>query len=34
MTFLLINTPFALNAPVLLVKAVSEPGPENSAFHL
>ena len=29
-----INTPFALHASVLLVKAVSEPGPENSAFHL
>jgi hypothetical protein len=31
---LLINTPFALNAPVVLVKAVSEPSAENSAFHL
>jgi len=30
----LFNTTFALNAPVLLAKAVSEPGPENSAFHL
>ena len=29
-----INTTIALNASVLLVKAVSEPGPENSAFHL
>ena len=31
---LIFNTTFALNAPVLLAKAVSEPGPENSAFHL
>ena len=30
----LLNTPFALNAPVLLVKAVPEPSAENSAFHL
>ena len=29
-----INTPFALNASVLLVKAVPEPSAENSAFHL
>eukprot|EP01046_Picozoa_sp_COSAG06_P001556 COSAG06_NODE_51_length_28373_cov_30.746021_22_plen_64_part_01 len=28
------NTTFALNASVLLVKAVSEPSAENSAFHL
>eukprot|EP01046_Picozoa_sp_COSAG06_P096324 COSAG06_NODE_42422_length_381_cov_29.365248_1_plen_96_part_10 len=28
------NTTIALNASVLLVKAVPEPGPENSAFHL
>jgi hypothetical protein len=30
----LVNTPFALNASVLLAKAVSEPRAENSAFHL
>jgi hypothetical protein len=30
----LFNTPFALNASVLLAKAVSEPRAENSAFHL
>ena len=29
-----INTTIALNAPVLLVKAVPEPRAENSAFHL
>ena len=27
------NTPFAPSPPVSLVKAVSEPGPENTAFR-
>ena len=31
---IMFNTTIALNASVLLVKAVPEPGPGNSAFHL